>query len=170
MKLLLCLALGLEQVDLKRYRRRLYGCWDGLLVVLQRDLGVGMALVLPVSGDRFQRCHHRFPVVGAADADAAKRLFRKALSDRCHAQRVINTDLAPIYGSAIPDIKKQGTLRRRCRHRPVKYLNNLLEQARRAIQRRQAMVPGTPGCATNDSGLRGDGHNSEGPSAMVERK
>jgi transposase-like protein len=46
------------------------------------------------------------------DADAAKRLFRKALSDRCHPQpRVINTDLAPIYGSAIPDIKKEGTLR-----------------------------------------------------------
>src|ERR1017187_7740230 len=38
------------------------------------------------------------------DADAAKRLFRKALSDRSHPQpRVINTDLAPIYSSAIPD-------------------------------------------------------------------
>jgi transposase-like protein len=69
--------------------------------------------------------------------DAAKRLFRKALSDRCHAQpRVINTDLAPIYGSAIPNIKKEGTLRRGCRHRPVQYLNNLLEQGHRAIQRR----------------------------------
>ena len=54
------------------------------------------------------------------DADAAKRLFRKALGDRSHPQpRVINTDLAPIYSSAIPDIKKEGTLRRRCRHRPV---------------------------------------------------
>ena len=51
------------------------------------------------------------------DADAAKRLFRKALSD--HSQpRVINTDWAPIYSSAIPAIKKEGTLRRRCRHRP----------------------------------------------------
>ena len=37
------------------------------------------------------------------DADAAKRL-----SDRSHPQpRVINTDLAPIYGSAIPDIKRK---------------------------------------------------------------
>ena len=54
------------------------------------------------------------------DAEAAKRLFRKALSDPSHPQpRVINTDQAPIYGSAIPDIKKEGTLRRRCRHRPV---------------------------------------------------
>ena len=35
------------------------------------------------------------------DADAAKRLFRKALSDRSHPQpRVINTDLTPIYGAA----------------------------------------------------------------------
>ena len=41
------------------------------------------------------------------DADAAKRLFRK-LSDRSHPQpRVINTDLAPIYTSAIPATKKR---------------------------------------------------------------
>ena len=71
------------------------------------------------------------------DADAAKRLFRKALADPSHPQpRVINTDQAPIYGSAIPDIKKEGTLRRRCRHRPVQYLNNILEQDHRAIKRR----------------------------------
>jgi IS6 family transposase len=71
------------------------------------------------------------------DAGAAKQLFRKALSDRSHPQpRVINTDLAPIYGTAIADIKKEGTLRRRCRHRPVQYLNNILEQDHRAIKRR----------------------------------
>jgi transposase, IS6 family len=59
------------------------------------------------------------------------------LSDPSHPQpRVINTDLAPIYGSAIPDIKKEGTLRRRCRHRPVKYLNKILEQDHGAIKRR----------------------------------
>ena len=71
------------------------------------------------------------------DAGAAKRLLRQALSDPSHPQpRVINTDLAPIYGSAIPDIQKEGTLRRRCRHRPVQYLNNILEQDHRAIKRR----------------------------------
>ena len=71
------------------------------------------------------------------DADAAKRLFRKALGDRFHPQpRVINTDLAPIYSAAIPDSKKEGTLRNRCRHRPVQYLNNILEQDHRAIKRR----------------------------------
>ena len=43
------------------------------------------------------------------DADATKRLFRKVLSDRSHPQpRVINTDPAPIYSSAIPDSKKEG--------------------------------------------------------------
>jgi len=43
------------------------------------------------------------------DADAGKRLFRKALSDRSRPQpRVINTDLAPIYSSAIPNSKKEG--------------------------------------------------------------
>src|SRR6516165_2466533 len=71
------------------------------------------------------------------DADAAKRLFRKALGDRSHPQpRVINTDLAPIYSSAIPDSKKEGTLRTRCLRRPVQYLNNILEQDHRAIKRR----------------------------------
>jgi IS6 family transposase len=70
------------------------------------------------------------------DADAAKRLFRSALKDTSHPQpRVINTDMAVIYSSAIPDIKKDGTLRRRCRHRPVQYLNNILEQDHRAIKR-----------------------------------
>jgi IS6 family transposase len=71
------------------------------------------------------------------DAGAAKQLFRKALSHLSHPQpRVINTDLAPIYGSALADLKKEGTLRRRCRHRPVQYLNNILEQDHRSIKRR----------------------------------
>src|SRR5216683_3324801 len=71
------------------------------------------------------------------DSDAAKRLFRKALNYTSHPQpHVINTDRAPIYGSAIPDIKKEGGLRHRCRHRPVQYLNNILEQDHRAIKRR----------------------------------
>jgi transposase-like protein len=78
-----------------------------------------------------------FLLSAARDAEAAKRLLRQALSDPAHPQpRVINTDKAPIYGAAIPDLKKEGTLRRRCRHRPVQYLNNILEQDHRAIKRR----------------------------------
>jgi transposase-like protein len=62
------------------------------------------------------------------DAAAAERLFRKALSDPSHPQpRVINTDKASLYGSAIAGLKAEGTLRRRCRHRPVQNLNNILE-------------------------------------------
>jgi IS6 family transposase len=59
------------------------------------------------------------------------------LSDLSHPQpRIINTDLAPIYSSAIAEIKKEGTLCSRCRHRPVHYLNNIIEQDHRAIKRR----------------------------------
>ena len=41
----------------------------------------------------------------------------------------------PLYGSAIAGVKEEGTLRRRCRHRPVQHLNNILEQDHRAIKR-----------------------------------
>src|ERR1700720_3588839 len=42
------------------------------------------------------------------DAAAAKRLFRKALSDPSHPQpRVINTDQARLYASAIPGVKEE---------------------------------------------------------------
>ncbi len=66
-----------------------------------------------------------------------RRPNRKALNDPSHPQpRVINTDKARLYGSAIAAVKEEGTLRRRCRHRPVQYLNNMLEQDHRAIKRR----------------------------------
>ena len=57
------------------------------------------------------------------NAAAAERLFGEALSDPSHPQpRVINTDKAPLYGSAIAAVKAEGTLCRRCQHRPVQYL------------------------------------------------
>ena len=78
-----------------------------------------------------------FVLSGWRDAEAAKRLFRKALTDPSHPQpRVINTDQARLYGSAITGVKKEGILRRRCRHRPVQYVNNIVEQDHRAIKRR----------------------------------
>ena len=74
---------------------------------------------------------------GLRDAAAAKPLFRKALMDPSHPQpHVINTDQARLYGAAISGVKKEGILRRHCRHRPVQYLNNVLEQDHRAIKRR----------------------------------
>ena len=78
-----------------------------------------------------------FVLSGLRDAAAAKRLFRKALTDPLHPQpRVINTGQVRLYDSAISGVKKEGILRRRCRHRPVQYLNNILEQDHRAIKRR----------------------------------
>lgn len=52
------------------------------------------------------------------------------------AHRVINTDLAPTYPRAIVELQHNGTLRRRCRHRPVQYLNNIIEQDHRFIKKR----------------------------------
>ena len=80
---------------------------------------------------------HQFLLSALRDAAAAKRLFRKALADPVHPQpRVINTDQARLYDPAIAGTKQEGTLRRRCRHRPLQYLNNVLEQDHRAIKRR----------------------------------
>ena len=78
-----------------------------------------------------------FVLSGWRDAATATRLFRKALTDPSHPQpRVLNTDQARPYGSAIAGVKKAGILRRRCRHRPVQYVNNIVEQDHRAIKRR----------------------------------
>jgi transposase, IS6 family len=108
------------------------------------------------------------------DADTAKRLFRKALSDLSHPQpRVINTDLAPIYRSAIPDSKKEGTLRDRCRHRLVQYLNNILEQDHRAIKtssERQTGLSRIPGGQANHSRLRSNSHDPEGADSVGGRR
>ena len=74
---------------------------------------------------------------GLRDSAAAKRLFRKALTDPAHPQpRVINTGQARLYGSAISGVKKKRILWRCCSPRPVQYLDNILEQDHRAIKRR----------------------------------
>ena len=71
------------------------------------------------------------------DREAAKSPFCRALRNGAHRQpRVINTDLAPTYAPAISELKHNGTLRRRCRHRPVQYLNNIIEQDHRSIKKR----------------------------------
>jgi transposase, IS6 family len=48
---------------------------------------------------------------------------------------VINTDHAKCYPAAISESKQEGFLTPRCHHRPVQYLNNILEQDHRAIKR-----------------------------------
>ena len=71
------------------------------------------------------------------DAAAAKRFLAKALGGANHpAPRVINTDGHAAYPPAVAQLKAEGALAEDCRHRPVPYLNNVLEQDHRAIKRR----------------------------------
>jgi IS6 family transposase len=71
------------------------------------------------------------------DAHAAKRFIQKALRSPGHARpRVINVDGNPSYPKVIAELKQRGELGRRCRCRPVRYLNNIVEQDHRAIKRR----------------------------------
>ena len=50
--------------------------------------------------------------------------------------RVINLDANPAYPKVIHELKQTRELGRRCRCRPVRYLNNVVEQDHRAIKRR----------------------------------
>ena len=52
------------------------------------------------------------------------------------AWQCCNTDEHVGYPPAIVRLKSVGTLEEKCRHRPVQYLNNVLEQDHRAIKRR----------------------------------
>jgi transposase, IS6 family len=71
------------------------------------------------------------------DAAAARRFLAKALGRQSHpVPRVINTDGHSAYPPAIVRLKAEGALDEDCRHRPVPYLNNVLEQDHRAIKRR----------------------------------
>ena len=63
------------------------------------------------------------------DAAAAERFLTKALDGENHpAPRAINTDKHAAYPPAIVELKADGALEEKCRHRPVQYLNNVLEQ------------------------------------------
>jgi transposase, IS6 family len=77
------------------------------------------------------------------DAAAAKRFFQKALEAPGHPRpRVINVDGNPAYPKVISELKGTGKLGRRCRCRPVRYLNNVVEQDHRAIKRRVRAMQG----------------------------
>ncbi len=71
------------------------------------------------------------------DAAAAERFIAKASGGENHpAPRVINTDEHVGYPLAIVRLKAEGVLVENCWHRPVQYLNNVLQQDHRAIKRR----------------------------------
>ncbi len=71
------------------------------------------------------------------DTQAAKRFLSKALgAGYTTTPRVINVDKNPAYPKAMDELKAEGTLPQGCQLRPVKYLNNLIEQDHRFIKRR----------------------------------
>jgi IS6 family transposase len=68
---------------------------------------------------------------------AAKRFFKKMLgSSHVSVPRVINVDRNAAYPGAINDLKQEGLLPDASEFRPVKYLNNIVEQDHRFIKRR----------------------------------
>ena len=94
-----------------------------------------------------------FLLIAKRDAEAAKRFFlvrsaileysriehrfRKVLQqEHVEIPRVINTDKYAAYPVAIEELKESEELPKTTEHRPVKYLNNLLEQDHRFIKRR----------------------------------
>ena len=86
------------------------------------------------------------------DTDAAKRFFQRALRSPNHPRpRVINVDGNPSYPKVIEELKRTRELGRRCRCRPVRYLNNIVEQDHRAIKRR---VRASQGFRSFDSAWR----------------
>jgi transposase, IS6 family len=86
------------------------------------------------------------------DAYAAKRFFRKALRAPGHPRpRVINVDGNPSYPKVITELKQTGELGRRCHCRPVRFLNNIVEQDHRTIKQR---VRASQGFRSFDSAWR----------------
>src|SRR5271165_6198515 len=113
----------------------------------ERPTTVG-ASTRPTSGSRANGCilYRAVDSSGATidfllsakrDAAAAERFLAKALRGENHpAPRVINTDKHAAYPPAIVQLKDEGVLEENCQHRPVQYLNNVLEQDHRPIKRR----------------------------------
>jgi len=84
-----------------------------------------------------------FLLTAKRDAAAAKRFFRKMLTTSANPQpRVINVDKNRAYPAAVEDLKADGTIRRRCRLRQCKYLNNVVEQDHRVPKKRVWLARG----------------------------
>ncbi len=87
-------------------------------------------------------------------AQAAEYFFRKAHGG-AHTvlPRVINVDGNAAYAPAIAALQQEGTLAPECQLRPVKYLNNVIEQDHRFSKRRVQILVVPAGLA-DLTGLR----------------
>ena len=75
------------------------------------------------------------------DAQAAKAFLLKTLTtSHTSSPRVINVDKNAAYPKAFNELKAEGRIPQSCELRPVKYLNNLIEQDHRFIK--QLTKPG----------------------------
>ena len=91
---------------------------------------------ISISGSGFDRRCDRFASVGQTGCSRGEALSTEKLCKVAPRPRVINVDGNPSYPKAIAELKKTGELGRRCRCRPIRYLNNIVEQDHRAIKRR----------------------------------
>ncbi len=70
------------------------------------------------------------------EAKAAKRFFKKALrANHTQMPRGINVDKNAAYPAAMDDLQAEDLLSEETKLRPVKYLNNQIEQGHRRIKR-----------------------------------
>jgi transposase-like protein len=77
-----------------------------------------------------------FMLSAKRDARAAERFFRKALKATHNREpRVINVDKNAAYPPAIDSLTKDQSLPETTELRPVKYLNNIVEQDHRFVKR-----------------------------------
>ena len=77
-----------------------------------------------------------FMLSAQRDAKAAKRFFKKALrANHTPMPRVINVDKNAAYPSAVDDLQAEDLLPEETELRPVKYLNNMIEQDHRRLKR-----------------------------------
>jgi IS6 family transposase len=97
-----------------------------------------------------------FLLTAKRDAEAAKRFFRRVFSNCGNSlPRVINVDKNRAYPTAVDGLKEEGTMRRRCRLRQCKYLNNIVEQDHRNVKRRTWLAKGYGSVTTAWRTLRG---------------
>ena len=78
-----------------------------------------------------------FLLTARRDAKAVKRFLRKVLQrEYVQTPRVINTDKNGRYAKAIPELKESGELPQSRKHRPTKFLNNIVEHNHRFVRLR----------------------------------
>jgi hypothetical protein len=139
---------------------------DERLVAGGRDVRPGQRQIgVLVPGGGLDRCDDRLPSLGQTRCQRRPSAFlTKALGGENHpAPRVINTDKHAAYPPAIVELKAGRVLEEKCTHRPVQYLNNVLEQDHRASNAGcvQATFSLLLGSLAHDRRLRSDSYDSQ---------